>query len=44
MCEMLIWDIFGECRTIYITEEQLEQEEQILNCDPAVKEYSVHSL
>lgn len=44
MIELIIWDIFGQVRTIYITEDQLEYEEQVLKVDPAVKEYSVHSL
>lgn len=44
MCELLIWTINGECRTIYIAEDMLEYEEQVLSVDPMVKEYSVHSL
>lgn len=44
MYELLIWDINGECTTIYCTEDMLKYEEQVLDSDPFVKEYSVSSL
>lgn len=44
MNELLIWTITGECHTIYVTDEMLDYEIQVLETDPAVKEYSVHSL